>query len=98
METDSGDDDDDSTDDGHDDDNEGQLSSKVVVAGKVPKMQKASDCDKVPLFKEEGLIRLKKVNKVREKKERKERRRRDKVAAALSHSMEAAFDALNAGD
>ena len=44
------------------------------------------------------MIRLKKVNKMREKKERKDRRRRDKVAAALSHSMEAAFEALNSGD
>jgi hypothetical protein len=42
------------------------------------------------------MIRLKKVGKVREKKERKERRRRDKVAAALSHTMEAAFESLNA--
>ena len=103
METDSGssdDDDDDKDDAGKEmvEDNEGQLSSKIVVAGKVRKIPKKTDDNKIPLFKEEGMIRLKKVNKLREKKERKDRRRRDKVAAALSHSMEAAFDALNAGE
>jgi hypothetical protein len=70
----------------------------MVVAGKVRKITIKNDDDKIPLFKEEGLIRLKKANKLREKKERKERRRRDKVAATLSHSMEAAFEALNASD
>lgn len=75
--------------------NEGQLSRKVVVSAKVRPAAKKDDA-KIPMFKEEGLIRLKKVGKVREKKERKERRRRDKVAAALSHTMEAAFESLNA--
>ena len=98
METDDSDDEDDDAQSSVDD-NEGQLSSKVVVAGKVPKISKPNDDDnKIPLFKEEGMIRLKKVNKMREKTERKDRRRRDKVAAALSHSMEAAFEALNSGD
>jgi hypothetical protein len=40
------------------------------------------------------LQRLKKAGKLREKKEKKERRRRDKVAADLSHGMEAAFETL----
>ena len=47
-----------------------------------------------PRFKAEGLLRLKKAGKLREKKERKDRRRRDKVAADLSHGMEAAFETL----
>ena len=97
METDDSDDDDGNAVES-DGDNEGQLSSKVVVSAKVRPAPKKDDNGKVPLFKEEGMIRLKKANKLREKKEKKERRRRDKVAAALSHTMEAAFESLNASD
>ena len=96
MDTD--DSDDDLEEDKSDGENEGQLSSKVVVSAKVRPAPKKDDCAKIPMFKEEGLIRLKKAGKMREKKERKDRRRRDKVAAALSHTMEAAFESLNASD
>merc|ERR1712150_319573 len=73
------------------------LSHKISIGSNKQDLMKDNK-DKVneksPKFKEEGVIRLKKAAKIREKKEKKERRRRDKVAADLSHGMEAAFENL----
>jgi len=72
------------------------LSDKISIGANkqsLMKDNKASN-EKSPKFKEESLLRLKKAAKLREKKEKKERRRRDKVAADLSHGMEAAFETL----
>lgn len=69
-----------------------QISISANAGALIPEKQLTNE--KTSRFQEEGLQRLKKAGKLREKKEKKERRRRDKVAADLSHGMEAAFETL----
>merc|ERR1712029_247012 len=70
------------------------LSDKISIVANKQTQSKSNQAsiEKSPKFQEESLLRLKKAAKIREKKEKKERRRRDKVAADLSHGMEAAFE------
>jgi len=72
------------------------LSDKISIGANKQKQSKSNQAstEKSPKFQEESLLRLKKAAKIREKKEKKERKRRDKVAADLSHGMEAAFETL----